>query len=48
MVSHPREEHEFENKIVRRIFGPKREEDTGVGENCTVRNLIVFTLRQVL
>jgi hypothetical protein len=32
-----REEHRlrvFENRVLRRIFGPKRDEVTEVGENC--------------
>jgi hypothetical protein len=31
----------FENKVLRRIFGPKRDEVTRqeVGENCRMRNL---------
>jgi hypothetical protein len=28
----------FENRVLRRIFGPKRDEVTA-GENCTVREL---------
>jgi hypothetical protein len=41
-----REEHVlrvFENRVLRRIFGPKRDELTGNGGNCTMRNLIIFT-----
>jgi hypothetical protein len=41
-----REEHElrvFENRVLRRIFGLKREG----GENCITRNFIICTLRQV-
>jgi hypothetical protein len=45
-----REEHRlrvFENRVLRRIFGPegmKWEED---GENCIMRNSIVCTLHQI-
>jgi hypothetical protein len=35
-----------ENRVLRRIFGPKRDEVTGVGENCITRNFISYTLRQ--
>jgi hypothetical protein len=38
-----REEHRlrmFMNKVLRRIFGPKRNEGQEVGGNCTVRSLI--------
>jgi hypothetical protein len=41
-----REEHRpgvFENRVLRRIFGPKRE----VGENCTMISFITFTFLQV-
>ena len=33
----------FENGELRRIFGPKRDEVTGNGENYTMRNLIIST-----
>jgi hypothetical protein len=42
-----REEHRlrvFENKVLRRIFGPKRHEVTG---NCIMRSFVICTLRQV-
>jgi hypothetical protein len=41
-----REEHKltvFENRVLRRIFGPKREG----GESCTTRSFIICTLHQV-
>jgi hypothetical protein len=41
-----REEHRlrvFENRVLRRIFGPKRDEVTGEGENCIMRNFITCT-----
>jgi hypothetical protein len=36
----------FENRVMRRIFGPKRDEVTGEwrnGGSCTMRNFILFT-----
>jgi hypothetical protein len=42
-----REEHRLrvsENTVLRRIFGPKRDEE---GENYTMRSFITCTLRQV-
>jgi hypothetical protein len=36
----------FENRVLRRIFGPKGDEVT-VGENCIMRSFITYTLRQV-
>jgi hypothetical protein len=43
-----REEHTlriFDNRVLRRIFGPKRDDVTG--ENCMMRGFITCTLRQV-
>jgi hypothetical protein len=37
----------FENKVLTRIFGPKRDEVTGDGENCIMRSFITFTLCQI-
>jgi hypothetical protein len=37
----------FENRVLRRIFGPKRDEVTGGGENCITRSFVICTLRQV-
>jgi len=31
----------LENRVLRRIFGPKRDEVTGSGENYTKRSLII-------
>jgi hypothetical protein len=46
-----REEHRLrvcENRVLRRIFGPKREMNRReVGENCIMRSFITCTLRQV-
>lgn len=45
------EEHRlraFENRVLRRIFGARRTEGRGVGENCITRSLRIFTLHQVI
>jgi hypothetical protein len=45
-----REEHRlrvFENRVLRRIFGPKRNELIKGWENCIMRSFITSTLRQV-
>jgi hypothetical protein len=36
----------FENRVLRRIFGPKRDEVTG--ENYERKSFVICTLRQVL
>jgi hypothetical protein len=33
--------------MLRRIFGPKRDEETGGLENCTMRSFITCTLLQI-
>ena len=33
----------FENRVLRRIFGPKREEVKGSGENYILRSLMIST-----
>jgi hypothetical protein len=39
----------FENRVLRRIFGPKRDEVTEeVGENCIMGSCMVCTLHPVL
>jgi hypothetical protein len=38
----------FENRVLRRMFGPKREEVTGNGENYTMRSLMICTLYPIL
>jgi hypothetical protein len=38
----------FENRSVRRIFGPKRDEMTGGGENCIIRSSIFCILQEML
>jgi hypothetical protein len=35
----------FENRVLRRIFGPKRDEVMEVGENCIMRSFITCTVR---
>jgi hypothetical protein len=45
-----REEHRLrvsENRVLRRIFGPKRAEVTGGAENCIMRSFITCTLLQI-
>ena len=32
----------FENRVLRRVFGPKRDEVTGNGENYIMRSLGIF------
>jgi hypothetical protein len=33
----------FENRVLRRIFGRKRDEVTGNGENYIMRSLMIYT-----
>jgi hypothetical protein len=33
----------FGNRVSRRIFGPKRDEATGSGENFIMRSFMIFT-----
>jgi uncharacterized protein (UPF0332 family) len=45
-----RKEHRlrvFENRVLKRIFGPKRNEVMGGGENCITRSFVICTLPQV-
>jgi hypothetical protein len=45
-----REEHRlkvFENRVLRRIFGPKRDEMMKGGENCIMRSFMICALRYV-
>jgi hypothetical protein len=47
LVSDIKEELRFENRVLRRIFGPKRDEVTGDWrEKCLMRSFITYTLRQ--
>jgi hypothetical protein len=46
-----REEHRLrvlENRVLRRIFGSKRDEVTGKGRSCTMRSFIFCTHPQML
>jgi len=38
----------FENKVLRRLFGPKRDEVTGEGRKLHIRSLIICTPHPVL
>jgi hypothetical protein len=38
----------YENRVLRRIFGPKRDDITGSGENYIMRSLMVCTLHHTL
>jgi len=40
----------FENRVLRRIFGPKRDEVTeqGSGENYIMRKLMIWTPHQIV
>jgi hypothetical protein len=45
------EEHRlrvFENRVLRRILGPKRDEETENEGSCTVRSFIICTHPQIL
>ena len=33
----------FENRVLRRVFGPKRDEVTGNGENYIIKSLVIST-----
>jgi hypothetical protein len=33
----------LENRVLRRIFGPKKDEVSGSGENCIMRTLMICT-----
>jgi hypothetical protein len=37
----------FENRVLRRIFGPKKDEVTGEWRSCTVRSFIICTNLQI-
>jgi len=38
----------FENRMLRRIFGSKRDEGTGSGEKYIIRSLMICTTHQIL
>jgi len=37
----------LENRVLRRIFGPKRDEVTGIEENYIMRSLMICTPYQI-
>ena len=39
---------EFENGVLRKISGLKRNEATGKGEDCGTRNSVIFNSQQIL
>ena len=46
-----REEHRmrvYENRVLRRLFGPKRDKVTGNGEYCITRSLMISAPHQIL
>jgi hypothetical protein len=38
----------FENRVLRRIFGPKRDEVTGSGKDFIMRSLLIWTPQPIL
>jgi hypothetical protein len=45
------EEHRlrtFDNRVLRGIFGPKRDEVTRDEENCVTKGVIIYTLHHIL
>jgi hypothetical protein len=45
-----KEEHrlgDFENRVLRKLFGPKRDEVTGIGESYTTRSLMICSPHQI-
>jgi hypothetical protein len=38
----------FENRVLRGIFGPKRDEVTGSGENFVMRSFMICTAHPIL
>jgi hypothetical protein len=38
----------FKNRVLRRIFGPKRDKQQGSGEDYITRNLMTCTYHQIL
>ena len=37
-----------ENRVLRRVFGPKRDEVKGYGENYIMRSLVILTAHSIL
>jgi hypothetical protein len=47
LILHDREEHKLrmsENRMLTKMFGPKRENITGRQKNCTVRSFVISGL----
>ena len=38
----------FENRVLRRVFGPKRDEGQGNGENYIMKSLVICTPYRIL
>jgi hypothetical protein len=38
----------FENRVLKRVFGPKRDEVTGNEENYTMKSLVIYTPYRIL
>jgi hypothetical protein len=38
----------FENRVLRRKFGPKRDEVKEIGENCIMKSFITCSLYQIM
>jgi hypothetical protein len=38
----------FENRVLRKIFGPKRDEVQGNGKNYTINSLMIYTPHPIL
>jgi hypothetical protein len=38
----------FENRVLRKIFRPERDEVTGGGEDCITRSFMICTAHQIL
>jgi len=38
----------FENRVLRRLFGPKRDEVTGSGENYLMRSLMICAPHEIM
>jgi hypothetical protein len=38
----------FENRVLKRVFGPKRDEVTGIGENYIMRSLMICIPHPIL
>jgi hypothetical protein len=37
----------FENRLLRKIFGPKRQEVMKTGENCIIKDNVSFLICQI-